>query len=250
MRCLQLATLGFRTGLITKTLPANSNKNIYQDINDNVLVTNKLLDACVKANIKKFIFLSSGGTVYGNVAKYPICEDEHEQPITSYGFTKVTIEKLLYLYKHVFSLDYKTIRLANAFGPFQNPLKGLGAVTTFIYKALNHEPVTLFGDGSIIRDYLYIDNVINALCNVAFLNSKFSVYNVGSGKGISLKEVLEIIEKVTNEKIQINYLPSRNVDVPVNYLNVSRYESEFGKIQKVSMDEGIIKTINYLKGEI
>lgn len=131
--------------LVSTTVPTTSNQQIPQELSANIIVTSKLLEACVRQNVKKVIFISSGGTVYGKEVCCPLKEETPTYPISSYGLQKITIEKLLYLYHHMYNLDYRVVRLANPYGPYQRPNGILGAVTTFTYKALNNEEITVYG---------------------------------------------------------------------------------------------------------
>lgn len=236
--------------LISTTVPTTSNQYISDELMNNVVTTSRLIESCVKNKINKFIFLSSGGTVYGADCVCPIKEEDSTNPITAYGIQKLTIEKLLYLYKAMYGLDYKVIRLANPYGPYQKPNGVLGAVTTFTYKAISGENIELYGDGSVIRDFLYIDDAIKGIMNISFDCSNIHTFNLGSGKGTSIKELIQIIDNSLNIELKITYLPKRKVDVPVNYLDVSRYESIYGPIQTVTLEEGIVKTANYLENTL
>ena len=146
--------------LVSTTVPTTSNQQIPQEISANIIVTSKLLEACVRCNVKKVIFISSGGTVYGKEVCCPLKEETPTYPISSYGLQKITIEKLLYLYNCMYNIDYRVVRLANPYGPYQRPNGILGAVSTFTYKALNDEEITVYGDGSVIRDFIYIEGSI------------------------------------------------------------------------------------------
>lgn len=231
--------------LESKNIPGDSNQCIPIELQRNIIVTAKLLDACVKAQIKKFIFISSGGTVYGNNADCPILEDAPTFPISSYGIQKITIEKLLYLYKYLYDLDYRVLRLANPYGPYQRPNGRLGVVTNFIYKALKNEVITVYGDGSVIRDFIYIDDVIEASVNIIEKTGRYNTYNIGSGLGISIKQLILTIEECVGKKVQIEYRSGRAADVPVNYLDITRYESDFGKLVKTFLKTGIQKTCQF-----
>ncbi|WP_413537683.1 NAD-dependent epimerase/dehydratase family protein [Enterococcus malodoratus] len=235
--------------LISTTVPTTSNQHISEELISNVVTTSKLLESCVRSNIKKFIFLSSGGTVYGADCSCPIKEEDCTNPITAYGIQKLTIEKLLYLCKAMYGLDYKVIRLANPYGPYQKPNGILGAVTTFTYKAINGENINLYGDGSVIRDFIYIDDAIKGILNISFGCSREHTYNLGSGKGTSIKDLIQEIDESLNVELKITYLPKRKVDVPVNYLDVSKYENTYGDVQTVSLKEGILKTAQYLEND-
>lgn len=235
--------------LVSTTIPSTSNQQISQELIANVVFTSKLLDACVRQKIRKVIFISSGGTVYGKEAICPLKEDTPTYPISSYGIQKISIEKLLYLYNYLYGLDYRVIRLANPYGPYQRPNGVLGAVTTFTYKAINQEEIIVYGDGSVIRDFIYIDDAIKAIVNIALNDKDYKTYNVGSGYGTSINQLLKIIQISLNIKLNVKYLDGRKVDVPVNYLDISRYESDFGKLNNTSLENGIKKTANFLKEE-
>lgn len=236
--------------LVSTNVPSTSNKHISQEIQANVLFSSNLFDACVKFGVKKVVFISSGGTVYGKATNFPLSENADTKPITSYGLQKLTIEKLLYLYNYMYGLNYRIIRLANPYGPYQRPNGVLGAVTTFIYKTLKGEEITVYGDGSIIRDFIYIDDAVRAIVKIVNGENKHKTFNLGCGYGTSIKEVLCEIEKTLGEKMKISYKEGRVVDVPVNYLDISRYEKYYGKLEPISLHEGIIKTAEFMKKEI
>lgn len=233
--------------LVSTNVPTTSNQHITQAIQENVIFSSRLFDACVKCGVKKLVFVSSGGTVYGKEANCPLQENTPTNPITSYGVQKITIEKLLYLYNYMYGLDYRIIRLANPYGPYQRPNGVLGAVTTFTYKALKNEEITVYGDGTVVRDFIYIDDAIRAIKNIVNGENKHHTFNLGSGCGTSISDVLQTIEEALGVKLQINYKPGRRVDVPVNYLDISRYEYYYGKLNPISLHDGIIRTAEFLK---
>lgn len=233
--------------LVSTTVPTTSNQKIADELTANVVMTAKMLDACVNAGVKKVVFISSGGTVYGKEGICPLKEDMPTDPISSYGIQKVTIEKLLYLYNYLHGLDYRIVRLANPYGPYQRPNGVLGAITTFTYKALKGEKIMVYGDGSIVRDFIYIDDAIRAILNIALGDAEYKLFNIGCGHGTSIKEVLTIIGESLGIEINVKYLAGRKVDVPKNYLDISRYERIYGKLSYVSLSDGIVKTAEYLK---
>lgn len=230
--------------LFSTSNPTKSNIKIPFELRDNVLTTSLFLEACVRQRVNKVIFLSSGGTVYGREVTCPISEDSSTRPITSYGVQKIAIENLLYLYNYTHNLDYRIIRLANPYGPYQRPNGQLGAVTTFIYKALKNETIHVYGDGSVIRDFIYIDDVVTGILNVVKGNEK--LVNLGSGRGTSIKQVLEHIEEALDIELNVVFEKARTVDVPINYLDVSRYTGLFGNPVTVSLVEGIEKTAAFM----
>ena len=236
--------------LVSSNVPTTSNQHISLDIQANVLFSSYLFDACVEHSVKKVVFISSGGTVYGKEATCPLSEETPTNPISSYGIQKITIEKLLYLYNYMYGLDYRIIRLANPYGPYQRPNGVLGAVTTFTYKAIKREEIQVYGDGSVVRDYIYIDDAINAIIKVVNGENKRHTFNLGCGYGTSIKELLLTIEKALGIELKIVYRAGRTVDVPVNYLDISRYEKYYGKLNPISLEEGIKRTAKFMKEEL
>ena len=233
---------------ISTTCPTNSNLNIAAEYTDNVLPTTRLLDACT-VSMPRIIFLSSGGTVYGK-DHAGICKEEDDAfPISSYGIQKLTIEKLLYLYNYIHGIDYRIIRLANPYGPYQRTNGVQGVVTNFLHRVLKDEPLTLAGDGSVVRDYIYIADVIKGILRISQDDAPNKLYNFGSGKGTSVIEVIHTIEKITGRKASVNHTPARLVDVPVNVLDISRYRRDFGDPDLISLEEGIKLTADFLQKE-
>lgn len=233
--------------LLSSTVPTTSNRHIPEELQANVMLSVNLLEACVRQGIQKVVFLSSGGTVYGKEAKCPINEETPTEPITSYGLQKVTIEKLLYLYNYMYHLDYRIIRLSNPYGPYQRPNGVLGAVTTFTYKALCGEEINVYGDGSVVRDFIYIDDAIRGILQIVNGESIHRTFNLGCGYGTNIKTVLETIEKALDISLRVNYTEARAVDVPTNYLDIRRFENSYGKLNPISLETGIQKTANFMR---
>lgn len=235
--------------LVSTTVPTTSNQHISQELVSNVIFSANLFEACIRCDVKKVVFVSSGGTVYGKEVDCPLKEKTATNPISSYGVQKITIEKLLYLYRYMYGLDYRIIRLANPYGPYQRPNGVLGAVTTFTYKALKGDEITVYGDGSVVRDFIYIDDAIRAIMKIVNGENKHRTFNLGCGYGTSIKQVLETIEEALGIKLNVSYLEGRKVDVPVNYLDISRYEKYYGALNPISLEDGIRKTADFMKKE-
>ena len=236
--------------LACTTIPGTSNQNIPEELEANVIPTARLLDACVRQHVGRVVFLSSGGAVYGKKGACPVREDMVTYPISSYGIQKVTIEKLLYLYRYQEGLDYRVIRLANPYGPYQRPNGRLGVVTTFIYRALTDHHLEVYGDGSVIRDFLYIDDAVRGILNIVDGENDLRVFNLGSGHGTSVAEVIEAVRRTVYPDLTVDYIAGRPTDVPANYLDISRYESIYGCLHPISLEEGIRRTASFLEGKI
>lgn len=233
--------------LISTTMPTNSNQAISEELKANVILSANLFEACVHQRVQKVVFLSSGGTVYGKEVQCPLNEKTPTNPITSYGVQKVTIEKLLYLYNYMHGLDYRIIRLANPYGPYQRPNGILGAVTTFTYKALKGEEIQVYGDGSVMRDFIYIDDAVRGIIKIVNGTDAHHTFNLGCGYGTSIKQVLDTIEQTLGVSVKVNYTEGRKVDVPVNYLDIKRYETAYGALNPITLSEGIRRTAAFMR---
>jgi len=236
--------------LISTTNP--SNKNVLYDFESNVLPTIRLLDACVKAKVKKIIYFSSGGTVYGIPRYIPIDEGHRTEPLSAYGIHKLAVEKCLEYYGRTYQLNYNILRVSNPYGEGQNPFSNQGVVAVFLAKALMHQPIEIWGDGSVMRDYIFVDDVIIACIKILNYQGKNSVFNVGSGVGYSLQEIIRIIQKTTGSILDINYLAGRVQDVPANILDISLMKKEVKWSPEITINEGIKKMLsswNYAKKE-
>lgn len=231
--------------LVSTTCPTNSNLNIASEIEENVIATVHMLDACVRNNVKKVIFLSSGGTVYGKEHNGIVKEEDDACPISSYGIQKLTIEKILYLYHEIHGLDYRIVRLANPYGPYQRPNGIQGVVSTFTWKAIHNDEITIYGDGKAIRDYIYIDDAIEGILNISTEKASHKIYNLGSGQGLSVLQVTDAISKALDKKLTIVHTPTRPVDVPVNILNIDRYISDFGCPDFININDGIKRLADF-----
>ncbi len=233
--------------LVSSTVPITSNQHIAEELKGNVVLSANLFEACAHQDVKQVVFLSSGGTVYGQESKCPLNEKTPTNPITSYGIQKVSIEKLLYLYNYMYGLDYRIIRLSNPYGPYQRPNGVLGAVTTFTYKAIRGEEIQVYGDGTVVRDFIYIDDAIRGIQKIVNGNDRHHTFNLGCGYGTSIRQVLETIEGALNLNLNIKYTESRRVDVPVNYLDIKRFETAYGSLNPISLEEGIKKTAEFMR---
>ena len=233
--------------LITSTLPKTSNDDPMFDVQSNVIETLFLLEQCVVKKIKKIIFISSGGTVYGVPKSIPVSEDNQTNPICSYGICKLTIEKYLSLFKQIYNLDYTIIRPSNPFGARQNPFGIQGAIPVFLGKIFRNEPIQIWGDGNVIRDFIYVEDLANGIYNAIINKTSSQIFNIGSGFGYSLNEMLAIMKKVTNYNFSVEFKDSRNYDVPEIYLDISRAKKELDWKPTTSIEKGIIETWKFIK---
>jgi len=233
--------------LISSTVPSISMDNPTYDIQSNLIPTINLLQQCVNLKkIKKLVFISSGGTVYGIPKQIPINEDQPSEPICSYGIIKRTIEHYCLLYQNLYGLDCKIFRLSNPYGERQNPYAKQGVISVFLNKILLDKEIEIWGDGSVIRDYIYIKDVTKLLANVLEVETLNPIYNIGSNKGLSLNELIAIMEKVTNKKAIKKYLPNRTYDVPVNILDNTLAKKDFSWQPTINIENGISLMMTHL----
>lgn len=232
--------------LVSTTLPATSNKNMVFDVQSNVVASIELLEECVQNGVEKAIFASSGGTVYGIPGTIPIREDAPHQPIVSYGNTKLIIEKYCYLFRYQFNLDTVCLRLANPYGPGHHGLLQ-GAIPVFLKRILADKPITIWGDGSVVRDYVYIKDVAQAFLRAAAYEGAHHIFNIGSGQGISLRELLILMEQVIGNKLDVIYEAARCFDVPEIVLDIGLAHTELDWSPRMELAEGIRLTWESLK---
>lgn len=233
--------------LISTTLPNSSNLDPIFDLESNVISTVRLLNCALKYKLKKIIFISSGGTIYGIPEHLPISELHPTNPLCSYGITKLAIEKYLGLFKHLHGLDYIVLRLSNPFGELQRVQARQGAIAVFMGKALRNEPVEIWGDGSIIRDYIYIDDVVDALLKAINYDGEEKIFNIGSGQGRSLNQVLDSIEHLTGQSIARRYMPCRTFDVPASVLCIDRSRQLLDWTPQISFEDGLVRFFTWIK---
>lgn len=232
--------------LISTTLPKTSNDDPAFDVQSNVVETLFLLEQCIARRVKKIVFVSSGGTVYGKPSLVPIPENSATDPECSYGITKLTIEKYLYLYWYLHGLDYCILRLANAYGERQRPSATQGAIPVFLERALRNDEIVVWGDGSVVRDYIYVTDIAAALVRALTYAGDGRIFNIGSGQGHSLNEVIHIIRSVTARPLQVKYTSARSFDVPINVLDISQARAQLHWTPTVSLEQGIARMYTWM----
>ena len=233
--------------LISTTLPRSSNENPAYDVESNVIGTLHLLESVRKHNAKKIVFISSGGTVYGIPNATPIKESHPTEPICSYGITKLAIEKYLSLTRLLHGIDYCVLRLANPFGERQRVSNAQGAIAVFLYKALHNETIEIWGDGSVTRDYFHVSDAVSAMVQALSYQGDSRVFNIGSGVGRSLNQVLDAIDLLLGTPAKRVYLSPRAFDVPVNVLDISQAAAHLNWKPKMSFLDGLSRTAEWVK---
>jgi UDP-glucose 4-epimerase len=226
--------------LISLTNPAISDADPYIDLDTNVKMTIHLLEACSRHDVKKVIFTSSGGSIYGDTAKDSLSERDPTAPISPYAIGKQTIEGYLRYFQRKHNLDYCVYRISNVYGEGQNTVNNKhGVISVFLDKIASDSELTVYGDGSMTRDYIYVKDLTNYISRISFGTMKHRLYNIGSGTGDSVIDILHAIEKITDKKARISYAKTPSSYVNKIVLDCKRAEDEFGRISNTSLEEGI-----------
>ena len=249
---LEVAIKGCETCVhaITTTLPKTSNDDIAFDVSTNLLGTIKLLEHSARANLRRLVFLSSGGTIYGNPACDLIAESHSTEPTTSYGITKLAIEKYLRLFEENYGLSSVALRVSNPFGPRQRIDGAQGAVAVFLGAALRNRPISIWGDGKTTRDYIHVSDVVGAIIAALGYQGAHRVFNVGSGMGQSLLDVVDSIERATGRELVKTFLPARTIDVRRNVLDIGLAGRELNWRPAIDFDKGVVETASWLRDEL
>lgn len=235
--------------LVNTSTPTSSNFDKMADLESSVRPTIAMLEACREAGVKRVVFVSSGGTVYGVPKHIPTFEDAPTWPITAYGVTKLAIEKYLFLFDHLYGLDFRVLRVANPFGAYQSTVKIHGAIMTFLQKAMDNRTIEIWGDGSTLRDYIYIDDVVSAIMAASEHGDGNKVFNIGAGAGRTLNDIIAAIEGLLGRSLSVKYLNPRPGDVPRSVLDISRAQAELQWSPAVTFEEGLRRTATWLESQ-
>jgi len=232
--------------LISDSVPGDGAIELVKSLSDNILSTIRFLDMCKACDVKRVVFVSSS-SVYGLQTKFPIPENAATNPISSHGIEKLTLEKYLLLYKFLHGIDVRIIRLSNPYGCGQNLFGRQGFVGIAIGHLLKHEPILLRDSGRPIRDFIYIDDVSEALTLAGTLEYEPSVLNIGSNVGHSLAQVLQLLRDITGQTIDITPAKRQKIDIPESVLDVSLAQKCIFFKSHFSMREGLEKTLRHHK---
>ncbi|MBE0605810.1 MAG: NAD-dependent epimerase/dehydratase family protein [Deltaproteobacteria bacterium] len=233
--------------LVSTTVPKTSNDDPAFDVMSNVVETICLLEQCVKGNVKKVIFVSTGGAVYGTPATLPVSEDSPESPESSYGITKLAIEKYLGLFHRLYGLNYVILRPSNPYGERQNPDGDQGVIAVFLGKIAKGQAIDIWGDGSSVKDFIYIADLIDGMYRAAFSDTVHRVFNMGSGIGHSVNDIARMITEKVGRPVSVNHLPKGAFDVSRIYLDIARARNELGWEPKISLEDGLRRTWEFVK---
>lgn len=234
--------------LAWNSIHETSIENTAADLETNLLGTVNLLEACRKNGVRRVIFMSSGGTVYGLPDNLPVSESQATHPISAYGVTKLAAEKYLGLFQHLYGLEAIILRPSVPYGPGQDPARRQGAIAVFIDRALRSEPITIWGDGTSLRDYFFVGDMVDPLIQTMSIPANpNNIFNLGGSKAYSLRDLTSQIERTLDLKLNVRYEPARNFDVPKLKLDCSRAISKIGWNPGTGLEEGILMTEQWMR---
>ncbi len=231
---------------ISTTVPSTSNLDPIADIQSNLVNSVRLMQMMAMARVKRLVFISSGGTVYGVPQQLPVAETHPLNPICSYGVVKLAIEKYMGMFEHLHGVETLILRASNPFGPRQGHGGVQGAVATFMQKVMADEKITIWGDGSVRRDYLYVADLA-CLCAKAIVSEETGIFNAGYGQGHTLNELILAIEKVLGKKAFVDYVQARKFDVQDIVLDIQKARQVFDWMPQVPFEQGLKLHHDWLK---
>lgn len=227
--------------------PMTSYKSPTSDILNNLPRAVKLFELLQKSKkLKKLIILSSGGTVYGNQERFPITETSETNPISPYGITKLAIEKYANMFTAIGDLPVVIMRPSNAYGPGQIPFRGQGFISTSIGSILKGEKIILFGKGETVRDYIFVDDLVDGIYHVIQKGKIAETYNIGSGIGFSNIEIVEMLKEIMDADIRIDFQEERSFDVRKNVLLGAKLNRDTGWGPITQLIDGLKITIDWV----
>jgi UDP-glucose 4-epimerase len=218
------------------------------DASVNILGVLTLLEECVKNGVKKVIFASSGGAIYGEQDYFPADEKHPTRPISPYGIAKLTTEHYLFYYKTVYGLDYISLRYANVYGPRQNPEGEAGVVAIFTTRMLAGQPAVINGDGKQTRDYVFVGDLVRASV-LALDHNGSDVFNIGTGRESDVNTVFRILNKETGCSCEEQHGPAKKGEQMRSVLDTRKISAALGWKPTVSVEEGLARTVDYFRKE-
>jgi UDP-glucose 4-epimerase len=216
------------------------------DADINILGGLNLLNLSVKYGVRKFIHISSGGAIYGEPVYLP-CDEKHPvQPLCPYGATKYMLELYLYMFKANFGMDYTILRYGNVFGPRQDPAGEAGVVAIFAGQMLKGAPLTIFGSGEQVRDYVYVKDCARANL-IALEKGSGQAFNLGWGVPTTVNQIFQGLKEITQYSLEANYGPARTGETFRIYLSAERAKEVLGWQPQYPLMEGLRRTVDYFK---
>ncbi|SCX07097.1 GDP-mannose 4,6-dehydratase [Mycolicibacterium fluoranthenivorans] len=219
------------------------------DAGCNVLGTINVLEACRRTGVERIVYAASGGSRYGAPSSLPVSEGVPADPLSPYAAAKFAGEVYLGCYAEMYGITPIRLALANVYGPRQSPYGEAGVIAVFASRLLAGQPVAVYGDGTATRDYVYVDDVVDAFARAGRAPAATrGLYNIGTGRQTATREVHRLISTALGQTAPPCYAPARTGEVQAIALDVSKAERELGWMPAVSLDAGIRRTIDWLRG--
>ncbi|WP_162848114.1 NAD-dependent epimerase/dehydratase family protein [Litoreibacter halocynthiae] len=234
--------------LASTHFPKEANAHPFADAESSILGTIALADMAKVSGVRRIVYASSGGTVYGNLVEVPVPETHPTRPITAYGISKLASEHYL-RFLDSGGIETLSLRVANPYGPGQNISKAQGALTTFCHHAVQNLPISIWGDGTVERDFIHVDDVARAFVLAADSTARGTEVNIGSGQGVSLNHLLELI-RLAGCSPDVEYQDARAFDVPRSVLSIQRARELLGWIPEKDLKSGIEEMIQAFQARI
>ncbi|MCU1523848.1 MAG: hypothetical protein JWO18_742 [Microbacteriaceae bacterium] len=232
---------------LSTTSPATAESDPTLDIRTNVVQSVELFDACVAAGVENVYFASTGGAIYGPQGKESYVETDRTEPVSPYAIGKLSIENYLRYFEVMHGLRSTTLRISNPYGTRQPLHRQQGLIPIALRQIAAGEPVMRYGDGSMIRDYLYVEDLVRMITRMVGQPHRHSTYNLGSGVGHSVTEILDSLHRVTRIDFDIIERPVPATFVDRVVLDTERYWDEFGVVELTPLDEGIRRTYEEIR---
>ncbi|WP_170298989.1 NAD-dependent epimerase/dehydratase family protein [Massilia eburnea] len=235
--------------LIASGRPSPNTAGAAQEAIDDIGTTLRYFEYCRERAVR-WVFVSSGGTVYGHTSEDMLAELAPNHPICSYGVVKLAIEQYLALYRRLHGTDYVVVRLANPYGAWQRPLTGQGLVATLLYKVLKGDSIEVWGNGENVRDYIYIDDAVDGLLAAASHGESGETYNLGTGVGTSINQLIGLIKQTLGVDVAVRHTPARAVDVERNVLQAEKLAAVSGWQPQTGLVDGLLRTATWIKSHV
>ncbi len=235
---------------ISTTTPATAENDPLIDIETNIRMSIVLFELCASLNVKRVIFASTGGAIYGEGGDAPCSENDKPEPVSPYAIGKLTIEHYLHYFRVKRGLDSVCFRISNPYGERQSLHRKQGVIPIFLENIIKDKPLTVMGDGSMVRDYIYVKDVASMISQMFANETKSNTYNLGSGKGVDISELVHTVQIVSGKTAKIGHMPTPATFVHKVLLDVTRFAKEFKLAPKVGLEDGMRHTYNYIEKEV
>lgn len=233
--------------LASDSIPSSTWDNPKFEIEKNLLPFINFLEGVSRLGLKKIVFVSSAGTIYG-ASNQKLTEESNKKPFSPYGINKLAMENYLNYFEAKYNLHHDVFRVSNVYGIGQDTSKGLGIINTFLEKIIAENNIFIYGNGEIIRNYIYVNDVAELLSlSITADHQTSNIFNLASNDNLSINDLVEVIKQIVSEDFKINYNETRQSDNPAIYLDNSKIKAAFPDFRFTSIQMGITKTYAILK---